>query len=98
QLARGLEVHGAESVLQGHRAGTIDRGCMGHSAVHVARRRTTPKELPDAVREAVARTVQATVGSAERARDTVDDLVRGSRRAVAEAVDERRPATHEDIR
>jgi len=64
----------------------------------MARRRTTPKELPDAVREAVERTVQATVGSAERTRDTVDELVRGSRRAVAEAIDERRPATHEDIR
>ena len=71
---------------------------MGDSAVHMARRRTTPKELPDAVREAVERTVQATVGSAERTRDTVDELVRGSRRAVAEAIDERRPATHEDIR
>jgi gas vesicle protein len=64
----------------------------------MARRRTTPKELPDAVREAVERTVQATVGSPERTRDTVDELVRGSRRAVAEAIDERRPATHEDIR
>ena len=64
----------------------------------MARRRTNPKELPDALREAVERTVQATVGSAGRTRDTVDDLVKGSRRAVAEAIDEARPATHEDIR
>jgi polyhydroxyalkanoate synthesis regulator phasin len=64
----------------------------------VARRRTNPKELSDAVRDAVDRTVQATVGSAERTRDTVDDLVKGSRKAVADALDERRPATHEDIR
>ncbi|HKF80776.1 MAG TPA: hypothetical protein VKB17_08120 [Thermoleophilaceae bacterium] len=75
----------------------------------MARRRTTPRELPDAVREAVERTVQATVGSAERTRDraqgaaadvvdTVDDLVRGSRRAVTGAIEERRPATHDDIR
>jgi polyhydroxyalkanoate synthesis regulator phasin len=64
----------------------------------MARRRTNPKELPDAVREAVERTVQATVGSAERTRETVDELVKGSRRAVSGAIDERRPATHEDIR
>ena len=53
----------------------------------MAKRRTTPKELPDAVREAVDRTVQATRGSAVQTRDraqgavdelvdTVDDLVK----------------------
>lgn len=55
--------------------------------------------------------MQATVGSAERGRErtqgAIDDLVglvRGAeaqvskgRRAVGEALDERRPATHEDI-
>jgi ABC-type transporter Mla subunit MlaD len=45
----------------------------------VAKRRATPKELPDAVREAVDRTVQATRGSAvqtrDRAQGAVDDLV-----------------------
>jgi hypothetical protein len=53
----------------------------------MAKRRTAPKELPDAVR------------------DTVDELVRGaeagltrSRRAVADAIDDRMPATHEDVR
>ena len=45
----------------------------------MAKRRTTPKELPDAVREAVDRTVQATRGGAvqtrDRAQGAVDDLV-----------------------
>lgn len=55
----------------------------------VAKRRSTAKELPDAVREAVDRTVQATRGSAVQTRDraqgavddlveTVDDLVKGA--------------------
>jgi hypothetical protein len=67
----------------------------------MAKRPTTPREL----REAVERTVQATVGSAERGRDraqgdlanlreAVDDIVR---KAVTGALDVR-PATHEDIR
>jgi hypothetical protein len=78
----------------------------------MARRRSTPKELPDAVRDAVERTVQATVGSAERNRnraqgalDGVVDRVRGaeasitrSRRVVTEAIDDRMPATHEDVK
>ena len=77
----------------------------------MSRRRSTPKELPDAVREAVERTVQATVGSAERSRDRaqgaldgVVDRVRGaeasisrSTRVVTGAIDDRMPATHEDI-
>jgi hypothetical protein len=82
----------------------------------VARRRTDPRELPDALREAVERTVESTLGSAGRSRDaaqgalddlagTVDDLRRGaedrlvrSRKAVAEVIDTRRPATYEDVR
>jgi hypothetical protein len=55
----------------------------------MARRPGNPRELPDALREAVERTVQATVGSAERGRDrtqgaidelaeAVDQLVRGA--------------------
>jgi polyhydroxyalkanoate synthesis regulator phasin len=78
----------------------------------MSRRRSTSKELPDAVRDAVDRTVQATVGSAERSRDRaqealdgVVDRVRGaeasitrSRRVVTEAIDDRMPATHEDIK
>jgi hypothetical protein len=78
-------------------------------------RRTAPRELPDALRDAVERTVEATLGSAGRSRDaaqgalddvvgTVDELRRGAeqrlargRRAVAEAIDTRRPATYEDV-
>ena len=82
----------------------------------MARRPTNPKELPDALREAVERTVESTLGSAGRSRDAaqgaLDDLadtaeslrkgaeqrIARSRRAVAEAIDTRRPATYEDIR
>lgn len=75
----------------------------------MAKKRPTPAELPDAVREAVDRTVQATVGSAqftrERAQEAVDEVVRGAetragavRQAVRGALEERRPATQEDIR
>jgi hypothetical protein len=82
----------------------------------MARRPTNPKELPDALREAVERTIDATVGSAGRSREAaqgaLDDfagsveglrkdaetrLARG-RRSVSEAIEGRRPATHEDIR
>ena len=54
-------------------------GTAGAYHLPVAKRRATPKELPDAVREAVDRTVQATRGSAvqtrDRAQGAVDDLV-----------------------
>jgi hypothetical protein len=82
----------------------------------MARRPTNPRELPDALREAVERTIDATVGSAGRSREAaqgaLDDfagsveglrkdaetrLARG-RRSVSEAIEGRRPATHEDIR
>ena len=78
----------------------------------MARRRSSPKDVSDAVRDAVERTVQVTAGSAERSRDRaqgalddVVDRVRGaeasiskSRRAMAGAVEDRLPATHQDIR
>ena len=45
----------------------------------MAKRPTTPKELPDSLREAVERTVEATLGSAERSRyaaqGALDDVV-----------------------
>src|SRR5215210_6451017 len=75
----------------------------------MARRRPITQEMPDAVREAVDRTVQATIGSAQqgrgRAQDAVDELVRTAE-AGAGAVRERvrgafeagRPATSEDLR
>ncbi len=75
----------------------------------MAKRPTNPKELSDALRDAVERTVETTLGSAGRSRDaaqdTVEDLRKGaeqriarSRKAVAEAIDTRRPATYEDMR
>ena len=67
------------------------------------------RDISDSLREAVDRTVQATVGSAqftrERAQEAVDEVVRGAetragavRQAVRGALEERRPATQEDIR
>jgi chromosome segregation ATPase len=67
---------------------------------------------PGDLRDAVERTVQATLGSAERQRErtqgalddlagTVDQLRRGAEAGLARgrrAIEERRPATSEDIR
>lgn len=64
--------------------------------------------MSDAVREAVERTVQATVGSAqltrERAQEAVDEVVRGAeagastvRERLVEVLEERRPVTHQDL-
>jgi ABC-type transporter Mla subunit MlaD len=68
----------------------------------VAKRRTAP---PDALRDAVERTVQATRDSAQetrqRAQGALDELVDTlgrSRSAVLGALDDRRPATQEDVR
>jgi chromosome segregation ATPase len=74
----------------------------------MAKRPGTPSEL----RDAVERTVQATLGSAERQRDrtqgaideiagTVDNLRKGAEAGLARgrrALEDRRPATHEDLR
>ena len=74
----------------------------------MAKRPSTPGDL----REAVERTVQATLGSAERQRErtqgalddlagTVDQLRRGAEAGLARgrrAIEDRRPATSEDIR
>jgi hypothetical protein len=74
----------------------------------MAKRPGTPSEL----RDAVERTVQATLGSAERQRDrtqgaideiagTVDNLRKGAEAGFARgrrALEDRRPATHEDLR
>ena len=71
----------------------------------MAKRRTTAGDIPDALREAVERTVEATRGSAqetrERAQGVLDEVVdtlerRGS--AVLGAIDDRRPATQEDVK
>jgi chromosome segregation ATPase len=74
----------------------------------MAKRPSTPSEL----REAVERTVQATLGSAERQRDrtqgaldeiagTVDNLRKGAEASLARGrrvLEDRRPATLEDLR
>jgi len=74
----------------------------------MAKRPSTPAEL----REAVERTVQATLGSAERQRDrtqgaldeiagTVDNLRKGAEASLARGrrvLEDRRPATHDDLR
>jgi chromosome segregation ATPase len=71
-----------------------------------------PPSTPADLREAVERTVQATLGSAERQRDrtqgaldeiagTVDNLRKGAEASLARgrrALEDRRPATHDDIR
>jgi chromosome segregation ATPase len=78
------------------------------TAAAVAKRPSTPGEL----RDAVERTVQATLGSADRQRErtqgalddlagTVDQLRRGAEAGIARgrrALEDRRPATSEDIR
>ena len=74
----------------------------------MAKRPSTPGDL----RDAVERTVQATLGSAERQRErtqgaiddlagTVEQLRRGAEAGLAKgrrAIEDRRPATSEDIR
>jgi chromosome segregation ATPase len=74
----------------------------------MAKRPSTPADL----RDAVERTVQATLGSAERQRErtqgalddlagTVDQLRKGAEAGLARgrrALEDRRPATSEDIR
>jgi chromosome segregation ATPase len=71
----------------------------------MAKRPSTPSEL----RDAVERTVQATVGSAERRRErtideitgTVDNLRKGAEASLARgrrALESSRPATQEDLR
>ncbi len=71
-----------------------------------------PRDIPDALREAVERTVQATLdtrgraqGAASELSASVDDLVRGAekglsrrRRSVRAAVGDRLPATQDDVK
>jgi chromosome segregation ATPase len=78
------------------------------TAPGMAKRPSTPGDL----RDAVERTVQATLGSAERQRErtqgalddlagTVDQLRRGAEAGLARGrrvIEDRRPATSEDIR
>jgi hypothetical protein len=111
EVGGGPQVDGAGLVLQGHGAANPshvgEAGRVGDSGP-MARRPSSPGEL----RDAVERTVQATLGSAERQRErtqgaiddlagTVDQLRRGAEAGIARgrrAIEERRPATYEDIR
>jgi hypothetical protein len=59
----------------------------------MARRPGTPKELPDALRDAVERTVDATLGSAGRSREAAQ----GALDDVAHSVDELRRGAEERL-
>ena len=52
----------------------------------------------DNLREAVERTVDATVGSAERSRSVAQGALEDLRRSVSGAIEGRRPATSDDIK
>ena len=52
----------------------------------------------DNLREAVERTVDATVGSAERSRSVAQGALEDLRRSVSGAIESRRPATSDDIK
>jgi hypothetical protein len=93
------QVDGRGWVVGRHGAGTIVWGARA-----MARRRTTSKDLSDAVRDAVDRTVQATLGSAQQTRDraqqaadelvdTVEDMFRGAEAGLART----RPVTQNDL-
>lgn len=73
-----------------------------------SKRRPGPQQVSEAVREAVERTVHATVGSAqltrERAQEAVDEVVRSAeagassvRERLVEALEDRRPVTYQDL-
>jgi hypothetical protein len=86
----------------------------------MARRRPQTPQIPDAVREAVERTVQATVGGAKeaqentnrrasgvrtRAASALDDIAKSAeagaevvQKRVREALEDARPATHDDVK
>jgi hypothetical protein len=59
----------------------------------MAKRRTTSKDLSDSVRDAVERTVQATLGSAQQTRETVEDAFREAEKGLQR----NRPATQKDL-
>jgi polyhydroxyalkanoate synthesis regulator phasin len=59
----------------------------------MARRPSTPKELPDSLREAVERTVDATLGSAGRSREAAQ----GALDDVVQSVDELRRGAEERL-
>ena len=66
----------------------VNRG-MGHCVGIMANRRTTPKELPEAVRETLDELVKTAGSQTEAMRERV--------RGALEDLGERRPATQEDV-
>ena len=100
----GEPVRGAQMDRRGRHARGTSRLHRGHGAER--------RDIPDALREAVDRTVRATVDTRVRAQDAVDELtgtvdqvVKGaeknitrSRRTVRAAVEERLPATQDDVK
>jgi hypothetical protein len=85
------------------------RDDMGDSLPLMAKRRTPAPRVPVTVREAVERTVQATIGQAQetraRTQRSVDDLRRAAdegarsvRESALRAIEDRRPVTHEEMR
>ena len=88
-------------------AGSVTRRTICQTAGAMAKR--PRQQVPDAVRDAVERTIQATVGSAQmtrgRAQEAVDEIVRGAgasadslRKSVRGAIEERRPASEGDVK
>jgi peptidoglycan hydrolase CwlO-like protein len=52
----------------------------------------------DNLRDAVERTVDATLGSAERSRSVAQGALEDLRRSVSDAIEGRRPATSDDVK
>lgn len=109
-----MRIAGQEHSL-GKRCGRpqVQGGPVGHArTLDFDGRMAEPRDISEALREAVERTVQATVETGGRAQGAVDDLagsvddiVRGAekgitarRRSVRAAVEVRLPATQEDVR
>jgi polyhydroxyalkanoate synthesis regulator phasin len=107
ELGGRAQVDRAHGALERH-GGQDSAAAVWETDRSMARRRTTPKELPDAVREAVERTVQATLGSAQQTRDraqgavddlveAVDDVIRGAESGLARSQRAVRDATRDRL-
>ena len=98
---RPVRIAGQQHALgQRLRRAEVDR--LGHPGTLCCRiAMAERRDIPDALRDAVDRTVQATVETRERAQDAVDDLVKGAEkggRSMRAAVEDRLPATQDDVR
>ena len=109
-----MGVAGQENSLREAGAGAqVDRSPSGHGRPpYTLGSLSERRDIPDALRDAVERTVKATVDRRARAQDavgefadTVDSVVKGaeknitrSRNTVRAAVEERLPATQDDLK